>query len=268
MPIVSALYVYPIKSLGGVSLPQVNVTTRGFQYDRRWMLVDNNNMFLTQRTLHTMAMLQVAITAHSLQVFHKNNQDDVIYIPLETISSTIIKVQVWDDVCDALEVDPTISKWFTEKLQTPCKLVYMPDNSIRPIDKKYAVGDNDITSFSDGYPLLMISNESLIDLNNRMDAPLPMNRFRPNLVIEKVLPYQEDDMRNFEINNTVFHGVKPCSRCVLTTINQDTLQVGKEPLKTLATYRRKGNNIFFGQNVIPSGTTTLSVGDTVTIHNN
>jgi uncharacterized protein len=268
MPIVKELYVYPIKSLGGISLSNVKVTSRGFQYDRRWMLVDNNNVFLTQRSLHVMAMLQVAITDHALKVFHKNNIEYSIDVPLKTHNSNVVKVKVWDDVCDALEVDTTISTWFTQQLQVPCKLVYMPDNSRRLVDKKYAISDNDITSFSDGYPLLMISNESLTDLNNRMDTPLPMNRFRPNLVIEQVRPYQEDDMHSFEINNTLFYGVKPCSRCVVTTINQDTLQMSKEPLKTLANYRRKDNNIYFGQNVIPASETTLNIGDTIYIHKN
>jgi uncharacterized protein len=268
MPVVKALYVYPIKSLGGISMSTVQVTKKGFQYDRRWMLVDENNMFLTQRTHRIMATLQVQFTENGLQVFTSSNVDDAVEIPFENTASDGIRVQVWDDICEGILVDEAIDGWFTQKLQIPCKLVYMPDSSLRPIDKRYAVHDNDITSFSDGYPILMISQESLNDLNSRMPEPVPMDRFRPNLVIEGVQPYQEDDMKTFEMNNAIFYGVKPCARCVVTTINQQTLAVGKEPLRTLATYRKQGNNILFGQNVIPDGNTIVTVGDTIFIHNN
>jgi len=264
MPFVSELYVYPIKSLGGIKLDSAELTDRGFQYDRRWMLVNEQNEFLTQREFPQMALLQTEITNSGIKVSQKKNVNENILVPFNAESNYKITVRVWDDMCDAIFVNDHFSDWFSDQLKIRCKLVYMPDDSIRRVDRRYAF-NNETTSFSDGYPILMISEESLADLNSRLINSLPMNRFRPNMVIKDVRPYEEDEMDQFDINGINFYGVKLCSRCVITTTNQDTAEKNKEPLKTLATYRTKNNNVYFGQNVLYNGNGKISVGNTINV---
>ena len=264
MPFVSELYVYPIKSLGGIKLDSAELTDRGFQYDRRWMLVNEQNEFLTQREFPQMALLQTEITNSGIKVSQKKNMNENILVPFNIESNYKITVRVWEDICEAILINDQFSDWFSDQLKIRCKLVYMPDDSIRRVDKQYAF-NNETTSFSDGYPILMISEESLADLNSRLINSLPMNRFRPNMVIKNVRPYEEDEMGQFDINGINFYGVKLCSRCVITTTNQDTAEKNKEPLKTLATYRTKDNNVYFGQNVLYNGNGKINTGDTINI---
>jgi len=265
MPSISGLYIYPVKSLGGISLDTVELTDRGFRYDRRWLLVDENNQFLTQRKHTQMALLQAAIADDGIYVYKKNNPSGRIKFPFVTENKPGENVTIWDDVCEAVEVSKEVSQWFTDALAMNCKLMFMPDDSLRNIDPRYALDDNDITSFSDAYPVMLIAKESLDDLNERLDEKLPMNRFRPNLVIEGLEPYEEDWIKHFSVNAIDFFGVKLCSRCVLTTVNQQTGIKGKEPLKTLATYRSLNNNIYFGQNIIYKGKGTIATGDKVIV---
>jgi uncharacterized protein len=263
MATISELYIYPIKSLGGIKVNEVQITDRGFQYDRRWMLTDTNNRFLTQREHTSMALLQTALADNGIEVHQKNNQNNKIAIPFAFDPKKKITVSVFDDICEAVTVSDEIDEWFSNYLQIPCKLVYMPDDSLRKVDSHYAIEEKNITAFSDGYPILMISEASLADLNERLEEALPINRFRPNLVIEGVAPFEEDNMKHFTINGMSFYGVKPCARCVVTTINQQTIEKGKEPLKTLATYRMKNNKIYFGQNVIPGAVGKIKTGDAI-----
>ncbi len=261
---VTHLFVYPIKSLGGFSLQTAEITGTGFKHDRRWMLVDENNLFLSQRSHPQMALLQTAETATGIEVFHKNNPSLSIIIPFTNENTAVIKVQVWDDICDAIVVNNLCNEWFSTMLQINCKLVYMPENTKRLVDKRYA-GNEEITSFSDGYPLLMIGQSSLDNLNEKLLEPLPMNRFRPNIVFTGGHAHIEDEMREFAIQENNFLGVKPCSRCIMTTINQQTAEKEKEPLTTLATYRMKNNKIYFGQNVLQQQNGFISVGDEIKI---
>lgn len=258
---ISELYIYPVKSLGGISLKEVELTDRGFLYDRRWMLVDENNRFLTQRTHPLMAMLQTGIDGNGITVFHKKQIEERVLIPFVTENREWVNVQVWDDSCAALAVDKILDDWFSKMLQLKCRLVYMPGETLRKVDPMYAVNEKDITGFSDGYPVLMIGQASLDDLNSRLTDPLPMNRFRPNIVFTGGYAFEEDEMENFSINGIPFYGVKLCSRCVLTTINQETTEKTNEPLKTLASYRMLNNKVYFGQNIIYNGTGVLSIGE-------
>jgi uncharacterized protein len=265
MATVSELYIYPIKSLGGIQLNEVQLTDRGFQHDRRWMLVDANNRFLTQREQANMALLQTALVSNGIEVYYKKKPAEKITIPFLFDPKEKITVTVFADRCEAVTINDEIDEWFSRYLQIPCKLVYMPDGSLRKVDSHYAKKESDITAFSDGYPVLMLSKESLTELNSRLPEALPMNRFRPNLVIEEVKAFEEDGMEHFTINEIDFYGVKLCARCVITTINQQTIEKGKEPLKTLATYRMKNNKIYFGQNVIAATAGKIKIGDTITI---
>lgn len=178
---VSELYIYPVKSLGGVALPAASLTDRGFEYDRRWMLVDENNRFLSQREVPLMACLHVELQNDYLVVKNIHKPDFFYPIPLQPLAAETTMVTVWDDECPAQWVSAKADAWFSEQLEIPCRLVYMPDSSHRRVDERYA-NNKEITSFSDGYPLLMIGQASLDDLNSRLASPLPMNRFRPNIV--------------------------------------------------------------------------------------
>lgn len=262
---VSELYIYPIKSLGGISAGSALVTSRGLQYDRRWLLIDSNNRFLTQREYPEMALLQPGLTTDGLIVHQKKNEAESIFIPHALPPATkTVTVQIWDDVCEAKLASNEIHKWFSAALNKQCRLVYMPDTTARMVDKKYAA-NNEITSFSDAYPVLIIGQSSLDEVNSRLTDPLPINRFRPNIVFTGAKPFEEDTMEEFEINGIGFFGVQLCARCVVTTINQDEATKGKEPLKTLASYRMKGNKIYFGQNLLHMGEGVITVGDAIKI---
>jgi uncharacterized protein len=261
---ISQLFIYPVKSLSGIAKQSIEITSTGFKHDRRWMLVDENNVFLSQRTHSQMALLQTAEKENGITIFNKQNPGGAIIIPFENKYNEKIKVTVWDDVCDAIEVDKNLNKWFSDMLHINCKLVYMPDDTKRLVDKRYAAND-EVTSFSDGYPILMIGQQSLDNLNRKLTDALPINRFRPNIVFTGGHAHIEDEMAAFTIDEINFLGVKPCSRCVMTTINQQTAQGGKEPLKTLATYRQKNNKIYFGQNVLQQQNGIISIGNEIKI---
>jgi len=264
---ISALYIYPIKSLGGISLRTARLTDRGFAYDRTWMLVDADNRFLTQRELPPMTFLKVELQEDGLFIQHKHTEDS-IKIPFQP-TGDMCTVTVWEDTCQAQFVSKEADEWFSRTLSLPCRLVYMPENTRRKVDTNYAHED-EITSFSDGFPLLMIGQASLDDLNSRLATPITMERFRPNIVFTGGAPFQEDEMAAFVIadNDIRFYAVKPCARCVITTIDLATAEKGKEPLATLSRYRRQGNKIFFGQNLLFDNSTnphSISVGDRITL---
>lgn len=246
---ISGIFVYPVKSLGGIALHSAKVEARGLQYDRRWMIVDPNGMFLTQREYPEMTLLIPTIETDYLVIRHLTKPFAPLTIPLKTsLEAEPIQVQVFDDICTALVVNREADVWLSEALQTPCRLVYMPDHSRRPTDPAYSQS-GDIVSFADGFPILIVGEASLEDLNQRLQTPVPMNRFRPNLVFSGGLRYEEDTWKNFKIGKLHFRGVKTCGRCAITTINQDTAERGSEPLKTLASYRLSGKRILFGMNV-------------------
>lgn len=254
------IYIYPIKSLGGISVHNAEVQERGLKYDRRWMLVDKEGNFLSQRTYPQMAMLQVTITDTGLLVSHKNNQLAPLAIPFEQTTNKHVIVNIWDDTCPAIEVSPQADAWFTDALQMTARLVYMPLTTKRLVDPDYA-SNLETVSFADAYPFLIIGQSSLDDLNNRLNAPVLMNRFRPNFVFSGGTPYCEDGFVNFNIGEVGFKGVKLCARCVLTTVEQETAFKGSEPLKTLSTYRVIKNKVIFGQNLLALNSGLVQVGD-------
>lgn len=261
----SEICIYPVKSLAGISVNSAEVTDRGLKHDRRWMLVDNNNKFFTQRLIKAMALLQTDFIAESLIVFNKTKPDERIEIPFILRNNQIEKAVVWDDTVDVIPQGKEINDWFSEQLKFDCKLVYMPDETERKVDTNYAK-NNEVTSFSDGYPFLIIGQESLNLLNSKLETPVPMNRFRPNFVFTGGKPHDEDTWKEFKINNIIFKPVKPCARCVITTVNQDTAEQSTEPLKTLSTYRRTDNNkVLFGMNLLHEGRGVVSVGDELDI---
>jgi uncharacterized protein YcbX len=261
---ISQLFIYPVKSLGGFEINVAQLTDRGFQYDRRWMLIDNNNQFLTQREHPEMALLQTTIEGDSLVIYYKPAITDKISISLTPAPAIPSRVNIWDDGCDAQFVSDVADEWLSKKLSMSCRLVYMPDAEKRKVDGRYAA-NNEITAFSDGYPLMMIGQASLDDLNSRLEESLPMNRFRPNIVFTGGNPFDEDLMEHIKVNGIDLYGVKLCARCVMTTINQDSGLKSKEPLKTLTGYRNKQNKIYFGQNILFKQTGCIRQGDTINI---
>ena len=262
MKIVSHLYIYPIKGLGGIELEASNVTLRGLEYDRRYMLVDEGNRFLTQRTFPQMALLRTAISDGRLKINHVGQENDILDLELQPINGVSVSVRIWDDDCIGLQTNPDADLWFSEKLNRKVKLVYMPNSTLRQVDLQYGK-PGDITSFSDGYPILMIGESSLEDLNSRMSSPVTMQRFRPNIVFRGGKPFEEDGMSEFSIGSIRLYGVKPCGRCVVTTIDPDRAIAGTEPLRTLSTYRTKNNKVLFGQNVICGNEGIITVGDEI-----
>lgn len=262
----TSLHIYPIKSLAGISVREAVVQQRGLQYDRRWMLVDSQGRFISQREVAEMALLGTTIEPPFLVVFSKKNPRQRIHLPLQppVLEMPEILVDIWDDRCTARAHAPDVNGWFSDILGSPLQLVFMPDSTLRPTDPKYAPEGMPV-SFADGYPFLLIGQATLDDLNARLDQPLPMNRFRPNFVHIGGEAYEEDGWSDFSIGNVRFRGVKTCARCIIPTTDQDTGLRAAEPLKTLASYRKQGNRILFGQNVVWLGgdEQVVRVGDTV-----
>ncbi|MEO0895246.1 MAG: MOSC N-terminal beta barrel domain-containing protein [Bacteroidota bacterium] len=261
---ISALYVYPIKSLGGISLDHAQLSDRGLQHDRRWMLIDEQGKFLTQRTFHEMALLQVGIEDSYLTVRHKTKDLGQLSIDLHPQQGQEIQVQVWNDIMMAWLIDEKAGEWFSHALGQTVHLVYMPDQSQRFVKEKYAI-DGDLNSFSDGMPYLLLGEASIADLNSRMDETLTIDRFRPNIVFEGGEPYAEDNMDEISMGSSTFVGAKPCIRCNLITIDQATAQAGKEPLATMAGYRRIDNNIYMGMNLLLKEGHEIRVGDEILV---
>ena len=256
------IWIYPIKSLGGIPLTSARVMGKGLQYDRRFMLVGPDGVCLTQREHPIMALFKLSLEGDQILIRHNN---DVLTLP--TVPAALAEpepVRIWDDTVNAQGVGSEYDQWFSSRMGIHAHLVYFPEDNARPVDPQYKVNDEHV-GLADAYPFLVIGQGSLNDLNSRLDTPLPMNRFRPNLVIAGADAYAEDTWRDFRVGETRFVGVKPCARCVLTTVDQDTAEKGKEPLKTLAKYRSRNNKIYFGQNAVALDLQYITVGDPVTI---
>lgn len=259
---VSQLYVYPIKSVGGIFLQEARLDSRGIEYDRRWMLVDENHKFMSQRRYPRMALISTRLTAESLIVKAPGMSD--LSLSLTPGETPNINVRVWSDTVRAMPVGYEADWWFSTFLDTRCRLVYMPDDEVRQADPAYAeVGDR--VGFADGFPFLLISRASVDDLGKRLGRNIPINRFRPNLVVEDCEAFEEDEWRALRIGGVSFRVVKPCSRCSIVMTDQASGERDRELLATLAGYRRVGKKILFGQNLAHDSTGTLRVGDAVEI---
>lgn len=264
----SEIWIYPVKSLGGISLQEAQVTDRGLELDRRWLLIDTDGRFLSQREHPELALFRPEIVEGNLRITHKVLLEsiEIAVRPVFMDENEKIEVTVWEDTIDAFEISQTVTDWFTGLLGFSVRMVYMPDESKRKLDPNYAISGEEITSFSDAYPFLIIGQSSLDDLNGRLKEKVPMNRFRPNFVFTNGEAFEEDFWRDFSIGNLSFVGVKPCDRCVMTTVDQEKgIVAGKDPLKTLAKYRNFGNKVLFGQNVLGLGLGDVSVGDEIKV---
>lgn len=260
MPSVSSLFVYPVKGCAGTSVLEMSFDARGPVGDRRWMVVDDDGRFLSQREHPRLRTVVPRPSPGGLELTASGMQP----LTLESNERRPVEIRVWDYRGMALDEGPLAAAWFSEVLGTGARLVRFDERTHRPVSREHTDVVAEI-AFADAYPVLLISLESLGDLNRRLEQPLPMNRFRPNVVVRDCHPFEEDTWSRIEAPELTLSVVKPCTRCVVTTIDQRTGARGKEPLKTLATFRREASSVIFGQNCVHHGTGTLRVGDALNV---
>jgi uncharacterized protein YcbX len=248
MPVLTSIHVYPVKSLAGMSPDSWPLGRRGLEFDRRWMLVDENGRFISQRESSSLAMLQAEVGPSGLKIYDRRGSMQDLIIPMARAQSGApMEVTIWKDTVTGLQVGMEVDRWFQEALDRLCFLVYMPESTLRAVDPTYAQPE-DVTGFSDGFPFLIAQQASLDDLNRRLSEPVEMRRFRPNLVISGGNAWEEDTWERVQIGANSFRTPKPCARCEIITIDPGTGEQGKEPLRTLAGFRQWNNKVLFGAN--------------------
>ncbi|MBV8812939.1 MAG: MOSC domain-containing protein [Verrucomicrobia bacterium] len=245
---VTRLIIYPVKGLAGQQLPVADVLERGLAWDRRWMLVDDNDQFLSQRQIPDLATIEACITGPELLLRHRPTEAKMRLSLREPEPRQKIGVTIWRDQVEAVVISAA-TQWFSDILQHSCRLVFMPDSSRRGINPAFA-RSGEIVGFADAYPMLLVGEASLFELNARLAVPVPMNRFRPNIVVSTKEPFIEDQWGELEIGSATLRGVKASDRCSVPTVDQATGKpVGPEPIRTLNQFRRVGRGIYFGQNL-------------------
>jgi uncharacterized protein YcbX len=259
---ISALYTYPVKSCRGISSQCISLDRRGPLHDRRWMLVDERGRFVSQRSHSQLALVQVSLGAGTLLLEVPGAPS--LALPLAGLDEGERSVVCWSDTCRGMDQGEEPARWFQKILGEPVRLVRMADDFERRVDPRYAV-EPALTGFTDGFPLLLLGEASLEDLNRRLETPLPMNRFRPNLVVSGCEPYAEDRWKRIRVAGIELEVCKPCVRCAVTTTDQETGERGSEPLATLARYRRSERGVVFGQNLVHRGEGSLARGDEIEI---
>ncbi|OGB27750.1 MAG: Fe-S protein [Burkholderiales bacterium RIFCSPLOWO2_02_FULL_57_36] len=262
MPILTELNLYPIKSCGGIALREATMTAAGLMsqhiYDREWMVVDSTGRFITQREHIKMALIKPCINADTLELRAPGMLR--LQIPLDLPdpdTAPTLDVHVWDDTVTAYDCDEITARWFSNALGISCRLVRFHPDAKRVANPKWATGVETPMLFADGYPMLVISEASLADLNEKLTAQgreaLPMNRFRPNIVIGDSGAFDEDYAESIRIGDAILKPVKPCTRCPIPSVDQATGQIGPDPLDILQSYRadpRLDGAITFGMNAI------------------
>jgi len=258
------IQIYPVKGLGAQSQGTAIVEACGLREDRRWMVVDAEGRFMTQRVLPFMAVIQAVATPASIILSKPGMQ--TVEIPHPGPSATEEPVTVWRDTVMAADAGPIASTWFSEALGIEARLIHMRDEAARPSRSAHAL-PGETVSFADGFPVLLTSLASLAALNTQLAHPVPINRFRANLIVEGAAPWAEDTWRLLRIGTVTFRVAKPCDRCTVTTIDQSTgLRPDRlEPLRTLDRIRHDECGIMFGQNLVPVQLGRLNVGDAVEV---
>ncbi|HEY6142167.1 MAG TPA: MOSC N-terminal beta barrel domain-containing protein [Flavobacterium sp.] len=257
--IVTELYIYPIKSLAGIAVQTAKAEEMGFENDRRWMLIDEENQFITQREHPKLSQFYPEIKDDKIEISHHDATQE--FFINESLDEPIFS-KVWDDESKVVEVNKATSKWFSKRLGFSCKLVKILNKG----DRKHISSKLNQTlnvSLADGYPYLLIGSESLDHLNEKLKEKITIQRFRPNIVISSQLPHEEDTFGTFQIGNVKFKNVKPSGRCIMVNTNPKTGIVLKEPLKTLSTYRNVDNLVYFGTNILCLNEGIIAVGDTL-----
>ena len=263
MPIITELTIYPIKSCAGIALQEATLTPAGLRHfqtnDREWMVIDSAGNFLTQREYPQMALIVPHLDAQGMRVSAPNIA--ALNIPYDaiTLTTNIVKrnVLVWDDQVEADDCDDAVAHWFTQVIGIPCRLIRFSATGKRFASEEWTQGHVTPTLFADGFPMLLISQASLADLNQKLHAQnreaLPMNRFRPNIVIDGVEAFEEDFAKTFSADAVQLLAVKPCPRCPMPSIDQATGKFGPDPIDILQTYRanpKVDGGITFGINML------------------
>lgn len=266
---IESLHVYPVKGARAVDLDTVRVQARGLEGDRAWMLVDADGTFVSQRSVPALTGLAALWNANGVGgtdgadatggTLELAWRGDRFTVPQPTAPAE--SVRVWDDIVQAIPANEEANSWLSERLGRTFRLFWMPQTTLRQVDPVYAGDDGHGTRFTDGYPVLVTTTGSL----RALGLDLPMNRFRPSIVIDTPDAWMEDAWDRIAIGDVELRLVKPCGRCVVTTIDQDTGVGGKEPLTTLAHLRKKGSNVLFGENALVEKEGTVKVGDRVTV---
>lgn len=269
MPRLSRIFVYPIKSCRGIEVREATVGTRGLDGDRRYMVVDGNGRFVTQRQFPQMALVETALTPDGFRVSAPGHEP--LELPARIAAgadgATGCRVRVWQHTVEATLARSEINVWFSAVLGFACGLAYMADDQHRPVQNE-AAGFDDEVSFADGAPLLLTSEASLADLNARLDRPVTMAHFRPNLVVAAERPFEEDDWDSVEVGDASFDVAWPSSRCIMTTIDPETgvRREDGEPMRTLKGFRQRGPKVYFGQNLLPRRLGRITSGVEVAVN--
>ncbi|MEO7977414.1 MOSC N-terminal beta barrel domain-containing protein [Flavobacterium sp.] len=257
--IIKEIYIYPIKSLAGISCQQAFAEEMGFQNDRRWMLIDAENLPLTQREYPILSQFYPEISERKISITFKNQKHE--FSTTEHLDNPI-QVNVWEDKSEVVEVNQTTSKWFSGHLGFECKLVRI----MKIGDRKHEssrLKETFNVSLADGYPYLLIGTESLDFLNHKLAEKITIKRFRPNILITTQKEHEEDNFDTFKIGEVNFKNIKPCGRCIMVNNNPQNGIVKKEPLKTLSKYRNVNNSVLFGINIVSLNSGIIKVGDKI-----
>jgi uncharacterized protein YcbX len=265
VPVIAALYVYPVKSCRGIALSRARLTAAGLQHDREWMVVTPEGRFLTQRELPQLAVVSTSLHDGALGLAAPGRPP--FRVCLQPANDTPMReVTVWGEPCLARDEGEAAATWFSDLLGRAVRLVRFDRSRRRPTDPDWSQGLDGEALFSDGFPVLVLSQASLDDLNARLPVALPVDRFRPNILLQGCEPYEEDRIGALTLDGVRLRLVKPCARCSVTTVEQATGVVqGDEPLRTLKTYRwdARRRGVLFGQNaIVEAGDgAELAVGD-------
>jgi uncharacterized protein len=262
---VAELRIHPVKGLRGGLHKTADVEPWGLAGDRRWMVVDAAARFVTQRELNHMALIEACNVATGIALTAPDMEG--ISIPFPAPDAETLDVVVWRDTVSAVAAGAAADAWISAALGLSCRLVYLADTTGRKIDPTFATAGQTV-NFADGFPVLLGSLASLADLNTRLAVPIPIGRFRPNIVVSGATPWAEDCWRRIQIGDVLFSVVKPCDRCIVTTIDPETGQRPDktEPLHALGKFRRdRRGGVMFGQNLIPENAGRIAAGDRVVV---
>jgi uncharacterized protein len=257
--VVTEIYIYPVKSLAGISCQQALTEEMGFEHDRRWMLIDAENKHVTQREFPIMSQFYPQISDGKISITFKDQKHE---FSINEDLGISIKTNVWDDKTQVTEVSKSTSEWFTKHLGFECKLVRINKTGDRKHESS-RLKETFNVSLADGYPYLLIGSESLDFLNEKLEEKITIKRFRPNIVISSMSAHEEDDYTTFKIGEVQFKNVKPCGRCIMVNNDPQKGIIKKEPLKTLSKYRNVNNSVLFGTNIVSLNSGIINVGDTV-----
>lgn len=258
---VKEIYIYPIKSLAGISCQNALAEEMGFENDRRWMLIDAENQMITQREHRIMSQFYPQISDGKISITFQDQKHE---FSIDEHLENSIAVNVWDDKSEVIEVNKSTSKWFSQHLGFECKLVKIIKNGDRKHESS-KLKETFNVSLADGYPYLMIGSQSLDFLNEKLADKITVLRFRPNIVISSQSPHEEDDFTTFKIGEVQFKNIKPCGRCIMVNNDPDNGKLKKEPLKTLSKYRNVNNSVLFGTNIVSLNSGIISVGDEIVL---